>query len=132
MTVENFGKLILEQSDTSVAIFNPFGFREDYGGKDGLPLVVVARTNSMIACFAGPSFHDGRTPARPCAFAAVATTSSDRAGNAAAVDSRTRRLIREEGRVGFMFGSFGNGVRLWPFVLVSTPPETLPYGRRRT
>src|SRR2546425_769875 len=34
MTVENFGKLIVEGSDTSVAIFNPFGFREDYGGKD--------------------------------------------------------------------------------------------------
>src|SRR5207247_1853266 len=32
MTVENFGKLILEGSDTSVAVFNPFGFREDYGG----------------------------------------------------------------------------------------------------
>src|SRR5437899_2919725 len=30
MTVENFGKLILEGSDTSVAIFNPFGFREDF------------------------------------------------------------------------------------------------------
>jgi hypothetical protein len=65
--------------------------------------VVVALTNSMIACFAGPSFHDGRTPARPCAFAAVATASSDMAGSAAAVESRTRRLIREEGRVGFMF-----------------------------
>src|SRR5713226_5772541 len=38
MTVENFGKLILEQSDTSVAIFNPFGFREDYGGKDMIPI----------------------------------------------------------------------------------------------
>jgi hypothetical protein len=34
----NFGKLILEQSDTSVAIFNPFGFREDYGGKDMIPI----------------------------------------------------------------------------------------------
>ncbi|MBI3989279.1 MAG: amidohydrolase [candidate division NC10 bacterium] len=38
MTVENFGKLILEGSDTSVAIFNPFGFREDYGGKDMVPI----------------------------------------------------------------------------------------------
>jgi uncharacterized protein len=38
MTVENFGKLILEGSDTSVAIFNPFGFREDYGGKDMIPI----------------------------------------------------------------------------------------------
>jgi hypothetical protein len=38
MTVENFGKLILDGSDTSVAIFNPFGFREDYGGKDMVPI----------------------------------------------------------------------------------------------
>jgi predicted TIM-barrel fold metal-dependent hydrolase len=38
MTVENFGKLIVEGSDTSVAIFNPFGFREDYGGKDMIPI----------------------------------------------------------------------------------------------
>jgi len=38
MTVENFGKLILEGSDTSVAVFNPFGFREDYGGKDMIPI----------------------------------------------------------------------------------------------
>jgi hypothetical protein len=38
MTVENFGKLILDGSDTSVAIFNPFGFREDYGGKDMIPI----------------------------------------------------------------------------------------------
>jgi predicted TIM-barrel fold metal-dependent hydrolase len=38
MTVENFGKLILEGSDTSVAIFNPFGFKEDYGGKDMVPI----------------------------------------------------------------------------------------------
>jgi predicted TIM-barrel fold metal-dependent hydrolase len=38
MTVENFGKMILEGSDTSVAVFNPFGFREDYGGKDMIPI----------------------------------------------------------------------------------------------
>jgi len=38
-----------------------------------------------------------------CAFAAVATTTPDRVGSAAAVESRTRRLMREEGRVGFMY-----------------------------
>jgi hypothetical protein len=38
MTVENFGKLLLDESDTSMAIFNPFGFREDYGGKDMIPI----------------------------------------------------------------------------------------------
>ena len=38
MTVENYGKLILEESDTTVGIFNPFGFREDYGDKDMVPI----------------------------------------------------------------------------------------------
>ena len=38
MSVENYGKLLLEGSDTSIAIFNPFGFREDYGGKDMVPI----------------------------------------------------------------------------------------------
>jgi hypothetical protein len=38
MNVENYGKLILEESDTTVGIFNPFGFREDYGGKDMIPM----------------------------------------------------------------------------------------------
>ena len=38
MTVENYGKLILDESDTTVGIFNPFGFREDYGGQDMIPI----------------------------------------------------------------------------------------------
>jgi len=38
MNVENYGKMILEGSDTTVGIFNPFGFREDYGGKDMIPM----------------------------------------------------------------------------------------------
>jgi len=38
MTVENYGKLILKESDTTVGIFNPFGFREDYGGQDMIPM----------------------------------------------------------------------------------------------
>ncbi len=38
MNVENFGKLLLDGSDTDVAIYNPFGFREDYGGKDMVPI----------------------------------------------------------------------------------------------
>jgi predicted TIM-barrel fold metal-dependent hydrolase len=42
MTVETFGKLVLEGSDTTVAIVNPFGFREDYGGKDMMPLDELA------------------------------------------------------------------------------------------
>jgi hypothetical protein len=39
------------------------------------------------------AFHDGKTPAGASAWAAVAATSSDRAGSAAAVESRTRRLM---------------------------------------
>lgn len=38
MTVENYGKMILDESDTTVGIFNPFGFREDYGGQDMVPI----------------------------------------------------------------------------------------------
>jgi hypothetical protein len=38
MTVENYGKLILKESDTTVGVFNPFGFREDYGGEDMIPM----------------------------------------------------------------------------------------------
>jgi hypothetical protein len=56
---------------------------------------VVARTKSRIACFAGPSFHEGRTPAGACAFAVVATSSPGSDGSAATVDSSPRRLIPE-------------------------------------
>ena len=38
MNVENYGKLILMESDTTVGVFNPFGFREDYGGEDMIPI----------------------------------------------------------------------------------------------
>ena len=38
MNVENYGKLILQESDTTVGMFNPFGFREDYGGQDMIPM----------------------------------------------------------------------------------------------
>ena len=38
MNVANYGKLILKESDTTVGIFNPFGFREHYGGKDMIPM----------------------------------------------------------------------------------------------
>ena len=38
MNVDNYGKLIFDQSDTTVGVFNPFGFREDYGGRDMIPI----------------------------------------------------------------------------------------------
>jgi hypothetical protein len=45
------GKLILQNSDTSVAIFTPFGFHEDYGAKDMVPMEEQAEIN------AGPTAH---------------------------------------------------------------------------
>ena len=44
MTVDNFGKLVFENSDTSIAIINPFGFREDYGDQDMMPIDELAET----------------------------------------------------------------------------------------
>jgi hypothetical protein len=38
MNVANYGKLILQESDTTVGVFNPFGFREHYGGQDMIPI----------------------------------------------------------------------------------------------
>jgi predicted TIM-barrel fold metal-dependent hydrolase len=38
MNIDNYGKLLLEGSDTTVGVFNPFGFREDYGGEDMVPM----------------------------------------------------------------------------------------------
>ena len=42
MTVENFGNLVFDNSDTSIAVVNPFGFREDYGDQDMMPIDELA------------------------------------------------------------------------------------------
>ena len=68
----------------------------------GLAWSIVACTKSRIACFAGPSFHEGRTPAGACASAAVAAIRPGRDGSTAAVDSRARRLRRGKARIGFI------------------------------
>ena len=47
MNVENFGELLLNGSDTDVAIYNPFGFREDYGGKDMVPIEEQAEIRDL-------------------------------------------------------------------------------------
>jgi predicted TIM-barrel fold metal-dependent hydrolase len=47
MNVENYGKLLLDGSDTDVGIFNPFGFREDYGGKDMIPMEEQAQVKEQ-------------------------------------------------------------------------------------
>jgi hypothetical protein len=64
---------------------------------------MVARTKSKIACFAGPSFHDGSNPPGVCAGAETGRSGPDNAGSSANVESRTRRLIPEEGAIDFMF-----------------------------
>ena len=42
MNVDNFGKLVFDNSDTSIAVVNPFGFREDYGDEDMIPIDELA------------------------------------------------------------------------------------------
>jgi hypothetical protein len=63
---------------------------------------VVARTKSEIACFAGPSFHDGSNPPGVWAGAEMGSSGPDNAGSNASVESRARRLIPDEGTIGFM------------------------------
>src|SRR5215468_1312621 len=60
--------------------------------KLGLDRSVVPRTKSKIACFAGPSFHDGSKPPPGVAVCAKAETGSrgpDKAGSSASVESKT-------------------------------------------
>jgi len=47
MNVENYGKLILESSDTTVGIYNPFGFAEHYGGQDMVPMSYQAEVRKQ-------------------------------------------------------------------------------------
>src|SRR5271166_4453125 len=56
---------------------------------------MVARTKSRIACFTGPSFHDGsKLPeVTVCAGAETGRSVGDKAGSAARVESRTRRFM---------------------------------------
>ena len=38
MNIENYGAMLLDGSETDIGVFNPFGFREDYGGRDMVPM----------------------------------------------------------------------------------------------
>src|SRR5262245_48931052 len=69
---------------------------------------MVARTKSKIACFAGPSFHDGNRPTdgANCADADRGPSAADIAGSIANVESKTRRLIPEGLSSGFTLASF--------------------------
>jgi hypothetical protein len=70
---------------------------------------MVARTKSKIACFAGPSFHDGSNRPGVCVGAETGRIGPDNAGSSANVESRTRRLIPGEGAIGFIFDSDAAG-----------------------
>ena len=58
--------------------------RSSGGTKSGLDLSVVAFTKSTIACFAGPSFHEGRVSVAEGASATATTehNGEDRTANA--------------------------------------------------
>src|SRR5271170_3604638 len=65
---------------------------------------VVVRTKSRIACFAGPSFHDG-SAAVDVAVCADAETDKNRAhiaGRSAKVEMRARRPMSVDGSIGFI------------------------------
>jgi hypothetical protein len=56
---------------------------------------VVSRTKSRIACFAGPSFHDGSAPLEVavCADAEMDASGAEKTGTNANVESRARRSM---------------------------------------
>ena len=70
----------------------------------GLPGPVVHRTKSRIACFAGPSFHEGSAALEVvvCADAGAVNSGTDKAGSSAIVESKARQSIPERGRFPFM------------------------------
>src|SRR5262249_52005953 len=92
---------------------------------------MVARTNSKIACFAGPSFQDGsKSPAvAGCAGADTGRSGPDNVGSNASVESRTRRLTPEQGAIGFMFDSdvVGNADAPWGVRSIVTSCPLLGY-----
>ena len=71
---------------------------------------MVVRMKSKIACFAGPSLHDGSKSFVVAVCARVDTGSSgpDNAGSNANVESRTRRLTPEQGAIGFTLEIVGS------------------------
>jgi uncharacterized protein len=46
MDVEGYGRTLYQESDTAMALVNPFGFREDYGGHDMNPIEEVAQARA--------------------------------------------------------------------------------------
>jgi hypothetical protein len=57
----------------------------------------------MIACFAGPSFHEGSGSPAACARAEAEKSGADKTGNAAIVFSKARRPIPDNGTLDFIF-----------------------------
>jgi hypothetical protein len=57
----------------------------------------------MIACFAGPSFHDARAaPGVTCACATVESNAPDATGNKASPEISVRRSMPDETLSGFI------------------------------
>jgi len=68
---------------------------------------VVAGSKKKKACFAVPSFHEGRPPdVAVCADADTGGSAPDKAGSIAKAESNARRLIPEEEGFGDMACSF--------------------------
>src|SRR5271154_2820540 len=103
--------------------------RSSGGTKSLLDWSVVACTKSRIACFAGPSFHEGSGsagncpcgggPTGNCACAAVVRRSPDSTGSVASVESKKRRLMPEKADTDLML--------LHSLMLsYSLPPKKIP------
>jgi hypothetical protein len=69
--------------------------RSAAGTNFGLAWSVVSFTKVVIACFAGPSFHEGSgsPDVADCACEETGMNCDDKAGSTANVESRARRLI---------------------------------------
>ena len=92
-------------STHSVPSWSKVAMRSGGGTKLGFAWSVVARTKSRIACFAGPSFHDGRVPDGFCASAATGTNALDTIPSAGKMESKVRRSGPVAGATGFISSS---------------------------
>src|ERR1019366_3318141 len=72
------------------------------GTNFGLAWSVVARTKSRIACFAGPSFQDGRTLDGACPIATTGTNAAAAASSTGKAEIKVRRRSFRAGTTGFM------------------------------
>ena len=95
-------------STHKVPSWSKVAIRSSGGTKSGLDLSVVAFTKSMIACFAGPSFHEARVSVANGASATAMTGNKgeDRTANAPNSAIKIRRVIPEAKGFGAMLHLF--------------------------